>query len=165
MSARGSGGRARADSFGGAVVTLGTLPYREGGNETAPQPRAELRLPADPSAPSLARAGLAATATQLADATASILALLTSEVVTNAVRHAGMSATQEVVVRVLDGDQLRVEVLDEGPGYDPTSERTDPERTDGWGLLLIDRLSSAWGVETEGARNKVWFELEHRSAD
>ena len=106
------------------------------------------------------------TATQLADATASILVLLTSEVVSNAVRHAGMSETQEVVVRFLDGDQLRVEVLDEGPGYDPTTKRAaDRGSTDGWGLVLIDRLASAWGVETEGGRNKVWFELDHRSTD
>jgi anti-sigma regulatory factor (Ser/Thr protein kinase) len=76
-----------------------------------------------------------------------------------------MSETQEVVVRFLDGDQPRVEVLDEGPRYDPTTKRTDPEPTDGWGLLLIDRLASAWGVETEGGRNKVWFELEHRTTD
>jgi hypothetical protein len=60
---------------------------------------------------------------------------------------------------------MRVEVLNDGPSFtpDPPFQPND-ERDGGYGLYLVDRLSSAWGVEDEGARTKVWFEVEDRDA-
>jgi anti-sigma regulatory factor (Ser/Thr protein kinase) len=56
---------------------------------------------------------------------------------------------------------IRVEVHDEGTGFDP-SELPPPSANDaretGWGLVLVDRLSSRWGVE-RGAGFTVWFEV------
>jgi anti-sigma regulatory factor (Ser/Thr protein kinase) len=103
---------------------------------------------------------MAATANSLTPATADALALLTSELVTNAVNHGGMTATEDILLRLLDGSRLRVEVVDSGLGFDPPNAWTDGERIHGWGLLLVDQLAAAWGVEPEGSRNKVWFELD-----
>lgn len=88
------------------------------------------------------------------------LALLTSELVTNAVSHAGMAGGQVILVRLSDGDRLRVEVLDEGPGFQRPNRWLDTEASSGWGLQLVERLAAAWGVETENGRNLVWFELD-----
>ena len=65
---------------------------------------------------------------------------------------------RSITVRVIDRANLRVEVLDEGAGFDPLDGSTDAA-FGGWGLRLVDQLAAAWGVEREGARNKVWFEL------
>jgi len=103
---------------------------------------------------------MAATVTSLSPLAADALALLTSELVSNAVNHAGMTATEDILLRLLDGTRLRVEVVDSGPGFEPPNAWTDGERPNGWGLLLVDRLAAAWGVEPEGGGNKVWFELD-----
>jgi anti-sigma regulatory factor (Ser/Thr protein kinase) len=73
-----------------------------------------------------------------ADADVEIAELLTSEVVTNAVRH----AATEIMLRVLaDESTVRVEVS-------------------GYGLHIVERLATRWGVDPAGANGKVvWFEL------
>jgi phosphoserine phosphatase RsbU/P len=47
-------------------------------------------------------------------------ALLTSEVVTNSVQHAGLSTGEGIGIElVLSDDSLRVSVTDPGPGFEP----------------------------------------------
>lgn len=116
-------------------------------------------MPAVPSAPSVARALVAAASPQGAY-DAHTLALLTSELVSNAVVHAGMAATQDIVVKVADGKCLRVEVLDKGSAFDPPDQRIRSEPIGGWGLRLVDRLAARWGTQREDGGNKVWFELD-----
>jgi hypothetical protein len=65
----------------------------------------ELHLPAVPSAVSIARAQVAG-ASALGAFDGYVLALLTSELVSNAVLHAGMASTQDIVVKVAGGDSL-----------------------------------------------------------
>ena len=52
---------------------------------------------------------------------------------------------------------LRVEVRDAGPGF--TAPRTPRPRTEGGGtgLVLLERMSSRWGVANDGG-TCVWFE-------
>lgn len=124
----------------------------------------ELHLPAVRSAASVARAQVAG-ASSLGDFDGYVLALLVSELVSNAVLHAGIASTQDIVVKVSDGDCLRVEVLDEGPGFDPNRRRTYGDRTygesnGGFGLRFVDQLAARWGTEREDGHNKVWFELD-----
>src|SRR5690349_19118835 len=46
--------------------------------------------------------------------------LLTSEVVTNSIRHAGMDESARIVLAArLTDDWVRIEVRDPGPGFDP----------------------------------------------
>jgi PAS domain S-box-containing protein len=89
--------------------------------------------------------------------------LLVSELVTNAVRHADMPEDSTIEVRAVAEPQrmVRVEVHDEGTGFDPGELPpliADDPREAGWGLVLVDRLSSRWGVE-RGAGFTVWFEV------
>ena len=81
--------------------------------------------------------------------------LLVSELVTNAIRHGEGDIT--LCARV-DDDRLVVEVIDQGSGFEYELRRQDFEHVGGWGLDIVDDLSSRWGVH-EGTTH-VWFELE-----
>jgi anti-sigma regulatory factor (Ser/Thr protein kinase) len=86
--------------------------------------------------------------------------LLTSELVTNAVRHAGLDEQDEIEVTVsVNARALRVTVRDQGPGFDPEAvvRRSDEG---GWGLDLLRRLSSRWGVDRGEIGTDVWFEID-----
>jgi anti-sigma regulatory factor (Ser/Thr protein kinase) len=88
------------------------------------------------------------------------VSLLTSELVGNAVRHAGNLHPREKIVfhARLAADHVRVEVADHGQGFDP-EVRHD---TAGFGLRLVDKLASRWGVERTGRGCRVWFEVDRR---
>lgn len=82
--------------------------------------------------------------------------LLTSELVTNAVLH-GQGSDIGVTVRVDGG--VRVEVHDNGPGIPSPKHYADDAGT-GRGLLLVEAMSTAWGVEVIGHGKTVWFEVD-----
>jgi serine/threonine-protein kinase RsbW len=80
--------------------------------------------------------------------------LLVSELVTNALRH----GQGEISLRArVDEEHLRVEVIDAGSGFAHDLRQSDVEQVGGWGLDIVDVVSSRWGV-LEGATH-VWFEL------
>ena len=83
-------------------------------------------------------------------------ALLTSEVVTNAVLHARTS--MDVVVRLLS-DGVAVEVSD-GSRLSPHGRQPTLESTTGRGLELLDRLASAWEVKILPSGKTVRFILK-----
>jgi len=123
----------------------------------------EFRLPAGSAAPGLARDRLAPLLL-LPRSKSEDAILLASEVVTNAVRHTGSARFDDVLVRVASSDDhVRVEVLNPGEAFDPPAPRTPSTTGTGLGLFLVDALADAWGVEREGPRTKVWFELGPRS--
>lgn len=126
-------------------------------------PLLRLDLPATPTAIAQARAALEALAPQVGPERLSDLRLLVSEVVTNAVRHAGRTADARVVVVARPGPGcVRVEVHDEGAGFAaPDDPGPRPEGTSGWGLFLVERLALRWGTEP-APDAYVWFELETR---
>jgi anti-sigma regulatory factor (Ser/Thr protein kinase) len=116
----------------------------------------ELRLPPEPIAPTLARAAVAAVG--LPEAVASDIELLATEIVSNAVRHANLDPSEEIILRIVADGYVRVEVTDLGPPFEPKLRRLEPGPS-GWGLFLVDTISTSWGVEAEGIGKKVWFEL------
>jgi two-component sensor histidine kinase len=84
--------------------------------------------------------------------------LLSTEIVGNAIRHAGLDPDQRIVFFArLQPDFARVEVADPGRGFDP-----DTIDSDGFGLRLMGKLAARWGVE-RGKGCKVWFEVDRRS--
>jgi anti-sigma regulatory factor (Ser/Thr protein kinase) len=84
--------------------------------------------------------------------------VLTSELVTNAVRHAGAGADDTVVIHLaISADCLRVEVCDHGPGFEPPAVLRPRAEGGGNGLILVERLSSSWGVAGDDG-TCVWFE-------
>jgi anti-sigma regulatory factor (Ser/Thr protein kinase) len=88
------------------------------------------------------------------------VSLLTSELVGNAVRHAGaLDPTDRIVFHArLSEDHVRVEVADHGPGFDPEVRHESP----GFGLRLVDKLATRWGVERTARGCRVWFEVDRR---
>lgn len=119
-----------------------------------------LPLPADLRSPATARSVVrtVAAAAQLTEVLDEAL-LLTTELVTNAVVHAGTDLTVEITA---DGDGLTITVLDTlaGPLVGPGNATLDDER--GRGLLLVDRLASRWGTIHHPAGKGVWFRLDRR---
>lgn len=89
------------------------------------------------------------------------VALLTTEVVTNAVLHAGTPVT--VSVR-REGRGVRVEVRD-GSRVAP-SRRLAYSRTatTGRGSMLLDQLATRWGSTVEPDGKVVWFVVEPAAA-
>jgi anti-sigma regulatory factor (Ser/Thr protein kinase) len=90
------------------------------------------------------------------------LHLLATELVTNAVLHAGVDETATVELRVATtADLVHVSVTD--PGSDATSpavQDLDVTVPGGMGLFLVEQISRAWGVERRSdGSNRVWFEL------
>ena len=117
----------------------------------------ELRLPADPTAAAVARAIVEAVGSDLPEPIVVDAKLLTTEVVTNAIRHA--RGTQAVIVRVRKNNYIRVEVVDQGPMFDPEPQKTSTRAGSGRGLMVVDAVANTWGVEPDEAGKKVWFEL------
>lgn len=94
----------------------------------------------------------------LDDALVDDAVLLVSEIVSNSVRHASLDEADAIQVRVRGSNSmLHVDVVDPGPGFDP--QRLPTARTNGgWGLRLLDRLATRWGVDRNDV-TRVWFEL------
>jgi anti-sigma regulatory factor (Ser/Thr protein kinase) len=121
-------------------------------------PELELRLRPDVNSPAEARRSLEALRPGLNDLLVDDAVLLVSEVVSNSVRHASLDDTDAIEVRVRGSrSKLRVDVMDPGPGFDP-GRIGQSEADGGWGLKLLDRLATRWGVERNDV-TRVWFEL------
>jgi serine phosphatase RsbU (regulator of sigma subunit)/anti-sigma regulatory factor (Ser/Thr protein kinase) len=85
--------------------------------------------------------------------------LLTSELVTNAVTHAG---TPVRVTCRADSSEVEVSVLDWQPARTITGcpdRAVDADLVKGRGLLLAAALSSLWGVMYGPAAKAIWFRL------
>ena len=118
--------------------------------------RASTTLPAVPTAPAAARA-FARDAVEKGRATVHVddLALVVSELVTNAVIHGSGDVTLELT---MDEGAVRVEVHDDSPGTVGAIERP-PQAESGRGLLLVSRVATRWGTRSEGAGKVVWADL------
>jgi anti-sigma regulatory factor (Ser/Thr protein kinase) len=127
----------------------------------APRTAVALTVEADPHAPHAARTAIVdGLSGHVADDVLGDARLLVSELVTNSVRHAGLTA--DGVVRVgaeVTGGILRLEVDDAGTAG-TVAPRT-PDRNGGFGLHLVEALAHRWGVTREGF-TRVWIELDCR---
>lgn len=117
-----------------------------------------LRIDRSPNAAAKARRSLATLRGDLDPPLMETLRLLVTELVTNSVRHA---RADTVLVRVLVGrSAVRTEVTDAGPGFDPAEMAPLSSDRTGWGLFLVESLATRWGVNGDGDRTRVWFELQ-----
>ena len=86
--------------------------------------------------------------------------LLVTELVANAWRHARMGADRRLRVELRRrSGLLRMAVIDGGTGFIPDPERSRGDEPGGWGLLLVDRIATRWGVAPTTSGTRVWFEL------
>lgn len=114
-----------------------------------------LRLPPAVASTPRARHWLSAQLADLPREVVDTAVLLTSELVTNAVLHAG--TWLEVSVHRL-ADRIRVDVSDASPDS-PMVRTYGVDATTGRGLMLLDLLPSDWGVQDVDGGKVVWFEL------
>lgn len=120
---------------------------------------AVLRLGRDPNAAAQARDFLTCRAAQWrldGQLDLDTVVLLASELVTNAILHTRSLITLRLFA---DADLVRVEV-DDGSSVLPVPGVLDMTAMSGRGLMLVQQMSSRWGVRPAPDQGKtVWFEL------
>ncbi|MEU1850130.1 SpoIIE family protein phosphatase [Streptomyces sp. NPDC019990] len=137
--------------------------------------RAHATLPGSPLAPGSARALLRTAlaewtalglpgAEHLTDRLADDALLVVTELVTNAVVHAGTAVEFECRLEGDDQDTaaLVVEVCDHHPSRAPRGSEPDPAHDTpeyGRGLRLVGALCEAWGITYRTGRKTVWARL------
>jgi anti-sigma regulatory factor (Ser/Thr protein kinase) len=121
--------------------------------------RAEWTFPADPGAVRTARRAVRERLRDWGlDSVGDLTALLVSELVTNALRHATGPIGVRLVRPARPEGVLLVEVSDPLP--DPPRERiARPDDESGRGLQLVASSSRRWGTRPGGTGKTVWFEL------
>jgi serine phosphatase RsbU (regulator of sigma subunit)/anti-sigma regulatory factor (Ser/Thr protein kinase) len=149
----GSNGRDARDDMALLVLSVPA-------DGAAPHRRVLVHLPVETDAVPTARRAIKELERALEPELFEKVALLVSELVTNAVRHASApdSATIELRAEAF-GDRVRVEVSDRGPGFEPRRRTVGERSASGWGLYLVDALSDRWGVSRTGGTT-VWLEID-----
>lgn len=158
----------------GAPAHGGSRPRAEEGADhgTAPHPETRTILPGSPLSPGSARSLVRGALTEwaasgqpgtelLSDRLVDDAVVAVSELVTNAVVHAGTDL--ELTCRLEeDTGALLVEVLDHHPSRAPRNgELEAPYETPeyGRGLRLVSRLAESWGVTYRTGAKTVWARL------
>lgn len=86
--------------------------------------------------------------------------LLVSELVTNAILHAGSDVRLYVHT---DGRRVRVEVADASAAL-PQVRHFAIDATTGRGLELVEALAPRWGATPTAGGKTVWFELDREAS-
>ena len=121
-------------------------------------------FPVEPGSVAAARTWLLGRSSELvAGQRSEDLALVLSEIVTNAVRHGGGAGQVEISVTPKP-EFLCVQVTDDGPGFAPRPGAMASEPSGGFGLFLVERLTRRWGLTREAQRTRVWFEFDYTPA-
>jgi anti-sigma regulatory factor (Ser/Thr protein kinase) len=122
----------------------------------------QLNLLAEPKAAAVARSHVRDL--PLDDETLEVVSLLVTELVTNAIRHGRVADGTRITVdvEIVGDDLVHVDVVNQGPVFEPSPRTPDLDAGGGMGLQLVDRLAERWGVEGNG-ETRVWLEVK-RSA-
>jgi anti-sigma regulatory factor (Ser/Thr protein kinase) len=112
-------------------------------------------------APLRARRSVLSQVGELPETAAADLALIVSELVTNSVLHANVGSHQTLTLECTTlPDRVRIAVTDPGSRLEPHLRSPDRGASGGYGLAIVEALSSAWGVVRDGAgTTSVWCEL------
>ncbi|WP_258723463.1 ATP-binding protein [Cellulomonas sp. NS3] len=89
------------------------------------------------------------------DSTVQLVELLTSEVVTNAVKYGQNTGPIDIDVQCHD-DTLTIAVSDDNP-TPPTLKHRPPHVPGGRGIQLLERLTTEWGWRPQAHGKSVWF--------
>ena len=85
--------------------------------------------------------------------------LMASELATNCVQHARTGF--ELVINDEERN-IRVEVRDTGDGR-PVPRSPAPTDRTGRGLMIVEAMSDAWGIDPSSCGKTVWFTLPWRA--
>ncbi|MCO8306180.1 MULTISPECIES: SpoIIE family protein phosphatase [Streptomyces] len=154
------------------------LPVGGGVGPVRTSASARVSLPGTPRAASAARRFVRAAlaewaaldvpaADRITDRVADEAVLLVSELVTNAVVHAGTDVEVSCALDVSDHEDeppsLVVEVTDHHPTRvlrgDPPDPYERPEYAGGHGLRLVAEIADSWGTTYRRATKSVWFQM------
>ncbi|GAA1139923.1 hypothetical protein GCM10009577_75310 [Streptomyces javensis] len=154
------------------------LPVGGGVGPVRTSASARVSLPCSPLAASAARRFVRAAladwaalevpaADRVTDQVADEAVLLVSELVTNAVVHAGTAVEVSCALDVSDREgeppSLVVEVTDHHPTRvvrgDPPDADEPPEYAGGHGLRLVAEVAESWGTTYRRATKSVWFQM------
>lgn len=87
--------------------------------------------------------------------------LLTTELLSNAVRHGAGAVKLRIEV---DHGVVEVRVHDDG-GEVPAVHHADPTSTGGRGLWIVECVADEWGSDAEEPGKSVWFRLNGSPGD
>ena len=124
-------------------------------------------LPHSPVSAAIARQRLCTllSAQSVSPAVLDDVALVISELVGNAVRHAtglpsgGLHVDWEIRPGVVE-----VAVTDGGGSSMPRARNASPDAQGGRGLAIVDALADDWGVRQQGSVLTVWAKIKDRGA-
>jgi anti-sigma regulatory factor (Ser/Thr protein kinase) len=117
-----------------------------------------VEIPRNPQAPFLARRALADLEGKIDPAVLPDVRLLVSELITNSVKYGAGPVRLEITA---EDDRVRAEIVDQGVGFTPVERNDDLDKVGGWGLHLVEQLTTEWGTY-EGSTH-VWFEIDLRA--
>jgi anti-sigma regulatory factor (Ser/Thr protein kinase) len=115
----------------------------------------------DLDAPAAARRALDGFRGQLEEDVIERSVLVVTEVVTNSVTHASLTAAQPIDLNIqVSPGCLRIEVTDEGSaGFDLVVALPGPGQNSGRGFWMVDQLTDRWGVDFTRS-TRVWCEFD-----
>jgi DNA-binding NarL/FixJ family response regulator len=122
--------------------------------------RVHMDLPAEGTSPRVARTLVRDMLNADDEMMVAAAELLITELVTNALVHASSAPRVEVELFL---DHVRVAVQDDDP-TPPTRREPARDRPGGRGLVLLEEMSTRWGVDPLEAGKVVWFELARAEA-
>jgi anti-sigma regulatory factor (Ser/Thr protein kinase) len=114
-------------------------------------------IPRDERAPATARDAIRQVDAHLDPDVVPDMTLLVSELVTNSVKYGGDGVVR-LEIDVRGRTQVRVEVVDQGGGFIPVARSKPKTDVGGWGLHLVEQLTTRWGVHAGSTH--VWFEID-----
>ena len=124
-------------------------------------------LRAGPLAATEARHAFIAAEESLSEDERQPVLLMLTELVTNAVRHGHVEdRPRAVAVKIVQSASVvGAAVSNPGPGFEWNGrDSDDPLEPGGYGLVLVDTMSSRWGIDRSPGTTTVWFELDRRAA-
>jgi anti-sigma regulatory factor (Ser/Thr protein kinase) len=130
-------------------------------NETGPV--LDMTLPSDACAPAVARAAIRELTGTVPDELLDKLALVASELATNAVVHAPLQVPPTLYVQVRSDRVVLAVGSVANRDFTRDSVRPLPGAAGGFGLRVVDALADRWWVEHDGLA-RVVCEFDHRSA-
>lgn len=120
-----------------------------------------LSVPAEPLSLGIVRRAVQGLEDSCGEEVTGRLAVIYSELVTNAIRHSGIRPTDRLEITIeVAGQRVHGAVTDAGRGFDPDKVEPKPPEEGGFGLRIVDGMATRWGVNrNELGRTEVWFDL------